>query len=282
MLDETKIPLVARRDGWDGTGLPPMRKIRVGDVEFGGPEPVIIAGPCAVESRDQILTLAKAVKAAGAHMLRGAAFKGRTNPYSFQGLGEEALEYLAEAKAETGLPVVTEVLDPRLIERTAEVADVLQVGCRSMQNFPLLKELGRQPRPVLLKRGFCATLEEWLCAAEYVAIGGNLDIILCERGIRTFASGEYSRNTIDLNVIQPTLRATHLPLILDPSHAVGVASMVAPIAKAGLAAGAQGLLVECRTSDMEPDRIKSDGYQAITIEDLEDIIRFSRECTVAP
>ena len=277
-IDRRGWPLVARDEPWDEPGRPPCREIEVGGVRIGGPGPVIIAGPCAVESREQILQIAREVKRVGAHMLRGGAYKGRTSPYSFQGLGQEALEYLAEAKAETGLPVVTEVLDPRLVEQIGEVADILQVGCRSMQNYPLLKELGRQSRPVLLKRGFCSTVNEWLCAAEYIAIEGNEAIILCERGIRSFAAGEYSRNTVDINVIQPVIAATRLPLLLDPSHATGQAAMVPSVARAALAAGVHGLLIECRLQSSSPSELLSDGGQCITPSTLSKILGFAEHC----
>lgn len=272
-----KLPLVARKEPWDGQGLAPCREVEVRGVRIGGPQQVIIAGPCAVEEREGLLEVARAVKRAGASLLRGGAYKPRTSPYSFQGLGKEGLQYLAEARAETGLPIVTEVMDPRLIEPVAEVADVLQVGCRSMQNFPLLQELGHQPRPVLLKRGFAATLEELLGAAEYIALGGNDAIILCERGIRTFATQEYARNTVDINVIHPLLRATRLPLLLDPSHGTGDEAAVPPVARAGLAAGVHGLLIEVRSSTTLPHQIRSDGQQAITPHALEQIVRFSRK-----
>jgi 3-deoxy-7-phosphoheptulonate synthase len=269
-FDSKMCPLVARSEPWTGAGRPPCRVIEIGALRIGAGQPVIIGGPCAVESREHILSVARAVKQAGGAMLRGGAYKPRTSPYTFQGLGPEGLEYLAEAKAETGLPVVTEVMDPRLIEQVSAVADVLQVGSRSMQNFPLLVELGRQPRPVLLKRGFSATLEEWLCAAEYIALGGNDAIILCERGIRTFASGEYARNTVDINVIPPLLQATRLPVFLDPSHATGHADLVSPVAQAALAAGVHGLIIEVRAAVTRPEELRSDGIQAL------DPVRFER------
>ncbi len=259
MCDARQVcPLVARQRPWDGDGRAPCRVVEVGDVRIGGPESVVIAGPCAVEGKDALLELAADLKRAGARMLRGGAFKGRTSPYSFQGLGRPALEMLSEARAATGLPVVTEVLDPRHVQEVAEVVDMLQVGCRSMQNFPLLQELGRQPKPVLLKRGFCATLHEWLCAAEYIAQQGNEAIVLCERGIRSFTHGEYARNSLDINVVFRALQACRLTLLLDPSHATGVAAAVPAASRAALAAGVHGLLVECRREEQRPDELNSD------------------------
>ena len=235
-----------RRDG-----LPP--------VEIGGRSIVVTAGPCAVEDRGMLLDVARAVKAAGATMLRGGAFKPRSSPYAFQGLGAKALELLAEARAETGLLVVTEVLDPRDVELVAQHADVMQVGARNMQNFALLAELGGARRPVLLKRGYAATIEELLLAAEHVMANGNTDVILCERGIRTFET--QTRNTLDVAAV-PVLKAeTHLPVIVDPSHAAGRADLVAPLALAAIAAGADGLLIEVHP---EPESARSDGEQALT------------------
>src|SRR5690606_25375567 len=199
-------------------------------------------GPCSVESRDGLLEAADAVRAAGAGMIRGGAFKPRTSPYSFQGLGEEGLRYLAEAREATGLPVVTEVMDTRHVDLVASYADVLQVGARNMQNFPLLSELGRAGKPVLLKRGLSATLSELLMAAEYVMAQGNGSVILCERGIRTYETA--TRNTLDVSAIPVLKRETHLPVIVDPSHAAGRAELVQPLALAAIAAGADGLLVE--------------------------------------
>jgi 3-deoxy-7-phosphoheptulonate synthase len=239
------------------------RPVAVGGAVFGEGGPVIIAGPCAVEGREQTLALARHLRETGADMLRGGVWKPRTSPYSFQGLGEEALEILAEARAETGLPFVTEVLDPRLVERAAEVADMIQVGSRSMQNFPLLREVGRAGKPVLLKRAFSATLEEWLCAAEYVVLEGNEQVVLCERGIRTFAAGDYSRNTLDINVLAAAREATWLPVIADPSHATGRADRTPAAALAALAAGAHGLMVEVVASDEVRATLRSDASQAI-------------------
>jgi 3-deoxy-7-phosphoheptulonate synthase len=236
--------------------------VRVGDGEgrsVGGQELTIIAGPCSVEGREMLRSTALAVQAAGAGMLRGGAFKPRTSPYAFQGLGVDALRMLAEVRAQTGLPVVTEVMDTRQVELIAEYADVLQIGARNMQNFSLLAEVGRVQRPVLLKRGLSATLKEMLMAAEYVVAQGNRDVILCERGIRTFETA--TRNTFDVAAI-PVLKAeTHLPVIVDPSHAGGRAELVAPLAFAAVAAGADGLIIEVHPA---PDQALSDGDQSIS------------------
>jgi 3-deoxy-7-phosphoheptulonate synthase len=227
---------------------------------IGGQALAVIAGPCSVEGLDMIVDTARAVRASGAQALRGGAFKPRTSPYAFQGLGLPALEMLAEARAETGLPIVTEVMDPRQVESVAEVADCLQVGARNMQNFSLLSEVGRTNRPVLLKRGLSATIQELLMAAEYVLAQGNHRVILCERGIRTYETA--TRNTLDIAAV-PVLKAeTHLPVIVDPSHAGGRASLVAPLAYAAVAAGADGLIVEVHP---EPESARSDGEQSLTI-----------------
>ncbi len=249
-----------------------VREVRVRHVTVGGGRPVVIAGPCAVETREQTLRIARAVKAAGADMLRGGAYKPRTNPHSFQGLGAAGLEILAEARAETGLPVVTEVMDPRLVEKVGAVADVLQVGSRNMQNFPLLTEVGKFGKPVLLKRGFAATLEEWLCSAEYIAMQGNRDVILCERGIRTFAIGEYARNTLDLNVVPALREICWLPVVVDPSHATGDWRRVAPTSAAAVACGADGLIIEVIGSEEDRARTLCDGPQGILPEQLERIV----------
>jgi 3-deoxy-7-phosphoheptulonate synthase len=245
-------------------------------VTVGDGRPVFIAGPCAVETREQTLRIARAVRAAGADMLRGGAYKPRTNPHCFQGLGAAGLEILAEARAETGLPVVTEVMDPRLVESVGAVADVLQIGSRNMQNFPLLVEAGRFGKPVLLKRGFAATLEEWLCAAEYVAMQGNRDVILCERGIRTFSLGEYSRNTLDLNVLPALREACWLPVVVDPSHATGDRRFVPSTSAAAIACGADGLLLEVIASEEERNWTLCDAVQGILPADLERIVESTR------
>ena len=255
------------------TSVPDRRGVRVGDVAIGGPRPVVIAGPCAVESRSQTRIIARAVRDAGADMLRGGAFKPRTSPYDFQGLGEQGLEILRDVSDETGLPVVTEVLDVRDIDLVAEYADMLQIGSRNMQNFPLLREAGRQDLPVLLKRGMAASLKEWLCAAEYIAHGGNEQIVLCERGIRTIGNGEYDRNTLDLNVIEAVRRAVNLPILVDPSHGTGRAYLVPPASLAGIAAGADGLIIEVIADETRPEEVLCDGPQSIRPAVLEGIVR---------
>ncbi len=229
-----------------------------GPVEVGGATLAVIAGPCSVEGEEMLLETARAVGAAGAVMLRGGAFKPRTSPYSFQGLGEEGLEMLARVRAETGLPIVSEVMDTRQVEKAAELVDVLQIGARNMQNFPLLNEVGRTRRPVLLKRGLSARIEELLMAAEYVMAQGNRDVILCERGIRTFES--MTRNTLDIAAIPVLKRETHLPVIVDPSHAGGRADLVAALSYAAIAAGADGLIIEVHPC---PEEALSDGDQAL-------------------
>ncbi|HSQ30309.1 MAG TPA: 3-deoxy-7-phosphoheptulonate synthase [Gemmatimonadaceae bacterium] len=225
---------------------------------FGGRAVTIIAGPCSVESRDMLLETASAVSAAGARMLRGGAFKPRTSPYAFQGLGAEALRLLSDIRAETGLPVVTEVMDTRQVDLVAEHADMLQVGARNMQNFALLAELGRVRRPVLLKRGLSATIKELLMAAEYIMANGNHDVVLCERGIRTYETA--TRNTLDVAAVPVLKRESHLPVIVDPSHAGGDAELVAPLAFAAIAAGADGLIVEVHPN---PECALSDGDQSL-------------------
>jgi 3-deoxy-7-phosphoheptulonate synthase len=238
--------------------------VHVGGVAVGGPEVVVIAGPCAVESRDQLWATARAVRDAGAHMLRGGAFKPRSSPYTFQGLEEEGLRLLAEAREEFGLPVVTEVMSPDAVELVAEYADCLQVGARNMQNFQLLREVGRARKPVLLKRGLAATIQEWLMAAEYILSEGNYQVILCERGIRTFETA--TRNTMDLNAVPVAKELSHLPVIVDPSHGTGKASLVVPLARAGVAVGADGLIVEVHP---RPDEALSDGPQSLVPADFE-------------
>ncbi len=239
------------------------RPVRVGSVLVGGPRPVVIAGPCAVETAEQTISVAKACAEAGADMLRGGAYKPRTSAYSFQGLGEEGLEILAEARRVSGLPIVTEVIDVRLMPIVARYADVLQIGSRNMQNYPLLVEAGRSGKPVLLKRGMSATLEEWLCSAEYVARGGNTGIILCERGVRGLGNGEYDRCTLDLNVVPPVIERTWLPIIVDPSHGTGVASMVPRASLAAIAYGAHGLIIEVMPEGGRAEDALCDGDQCI-------------------
>jgi 3-deoxy-7-phosphoheptulonate synthase len=254
------------------------RKVRVGSVEVGGSDPVIIAGPCAVETREQTLEIAARARDAGAHMLRGGAYKPRTSPYAFQGLGEPALEILAEAREKTGLPIVTEVMDPRLVPLVASYADVLQIGTRNMQNAPLLIEAGKAKKPVLLKRGTWATLEEWIYAAEYVAAQDNFDIIMCERGIRTFTIGDYNRNTLDLGVLQPLRNLTYLPVVVDPSHAMGDASLVPWACHAAIACGAHGLIIEMIGENTDRKSVRCDGAQGIRPAVLTEIAYAARTC----
>jgi 3-deoxy-7-phosphoheptulonate synthase len=240
----------------------------VGGVPLGGNRIAVLAGPCSVESREQLLEAARAVKEAGATFLRGGAFKPRTSPYEFQGLAEEGLELLALAREETGLRVVTEVMDVETLPRVAEVADVLQIGARNMQNFSLLKQVGALRKPVLLKRGPSATLKEWLMAAEYLLSGGNYQVALCERGIRTFET--MTRNTLDLNAV-PVLKAlTHLPVIVDPSHGIGLRAHVPAMARAAVAAGADGLIVEVHP---RPEKALSDGHQSLTPAEFGELMR---------
>lgn len=246
---------------------PERTVVKVGDVAIGGPEVVVIAGPCAVESEEQILATARAVKAAGARILRGGAFKPRSSPYSFQGLGEEGLRLLALARAETGLPIVTEALDVRTLETVAAQADMIQIGARNMQNFELLREVGTLKLPVLLKRGLSATIEEWLLAAEYIMREGNSQIVLCERGIRSFDTA--TRNTLDLAAVPLLNRLTHLPVLVDPSHATGKWRLVAPLSLAAVAAGADGLIIEVHP---DPATALSDGPQSLTPERFQDLM----------
>jgi 3-deoxy-7-phosphoheptulonate synthase len=253
------------------------RVVEVRGVRFGGDRPVVIAGPCAAESHEQTLAVARAVHRAGADMLRGGAYKPRTSPHDFQGTGLEGLCILSIAREATGLPVVTEVMDPRLVSEVAGVADMLQVGSRNMQNYPLLAEVGRARKPVLLKRGMAASLCEWLGAAEYIAKHGNLDIVLCERGIKAFPSGEYSRYVLDLNVIPAVQSQTFLPVIVDPSHATGVAAMVEPASRAALEFGSDGLIIE--VADFSMGEPKCDAAQAIEEETLRRIVSFARAHT---
>jgi 3-deoxy-7-phosphoheptulonate synthase len=234
----------------------------------------VIAGPCAVESLEQTLAVAHAVKAAGAEMLRGGAFKPRTSPHDFQGLGVEGLKILREARRQTGLPIVTEVMDPRLVETVAEYADMLQIGSRNMQNYPLLVEAGRSGKPVLLKRGMAVSLCEWLGAAEYVAKEGNLEIVLCERGIKAYPAGEYSRNVLDLSVVPAVKAETFLPVIVDPSHATGVASMVESASCGAIEFGSDGLLIEVACDDKGMARPQCDAAQAINPATLRKIVSF--------
>jgi 3-deoxy-7-phosphoheptulonate synthase len=240
---------------------PDDTRVHIGAVEIGGPGLVVVAGPCAVESLEQTLLVARAVKKGGAHLLRGGAFKPRTSPYAFQGLGEEGLRILARAREETGLPVVTEALDAPGVDLVEEHADAIQIGARNMQNFPLLKRAGRSPKPVILKRGMSATLEEFLMSAEYILAEGNYQVVLCERGVRTFS--DFSRNTLDLAIVPAVKKLSHLPILVDPSHGTGRRDKVAPLSRAAAAVGADGVMVEVHH---DPDTALSDGPQSITPE----------------
>jgi 3-deoxy-7-phosphoheptulonate synthase len=240
--------------------------VDVGGVRFGSGF-VVIAGPCAVEGEEQTVELAKLLKEAGAHVLRGGAFKPRTSPYSFQGLGEEGLKILRKAGDEAGMPVVSEALDVRHVELVAKYVDMIQVGARNMQNFPLLREVGRAGKPVLLKRGFGCTIEEWLLAAEYVLLEGNWGVVLCERGIRTFEPS--TRFTLDIAAVPTAKELSHLPIVVDPSHAAGRSSLVKPLARAALAVGADGIMVEVHPS---PPKALSDGPQSLTPKEFEELM----------
>jgi 3-deoxy-7-phosphoheptulonate synthase len=246
--------------------------IEVGGTTIGGGSLTIMAGPCSVESRDQLLRTADAVAAAGATILRGGAFKPRTSPYSFQGLGMDGVRFLVEARDRTGLPIVTEVMEPSQVEIVALHADILQVGARNMQNYSLLMAVGRIQRPVMLKRGLSATIEEWLMAAEYIVSSGNPNVILCERGIRTF--GTYTRNTLDLAAVPLLHRLSHLPVIVDPSHATGKRWLVPPMAMASVAAGADGVMMEVHPN---PDDALSDGEQSLTLDQFRDLAPLLRQ-----
>ena len=232
--------------------------VAVRDTLVGGSDLILCGGPCSVESREQILESARAVKAAGGQLLRGGAYKPRTSPYSFQGLGEKGLQYLAEAREETGLGIVTEAMDTETFELVEEYTDCIQIGARNMQNFALLRRAGRTRKPILLKRGMSSTLEEFLMAAEYILAEGNYNVILCERGVRTFA--DHTRNTLDLSVVPAVQSASHLPIIVDPSHGTGKRDKVLPMSLAAVAAGASGLIVEMHPN---PERALSDGYQSL-------------------
>jgi 3-deoxy-7-phosphoheptulonate synthase len=236
-------------------------------VTIGGQELAVIAGPCAIESREQAFAAAAAVRKAGARLFRGGAFKPRTSPYTFQGLGKEALEILAQVRQEFGMAIVTETIDPENCALVEEYTDILQVGARNMQNFSLLKRVGRSSRPVLLKRGIAATLEEFLMAAEYIMAEGNYNVILCERGVRTFA--DHTRNTLDLSLIPAVKRLSHLPILVDPSHGTGKREKVIPLARAAIAVGADGLIIEVHP---EPELALSDGYQSLHPDEFESLM----------
>ncbi len=241
--------------------------VRVAGIEVGGSDIVVIAGPCAVESSEQLFETARSVKTGGAKILRGGAFKPRSSPYSFQGMGEEGLKLLAEIRKETGLPVVTEVMDTRQVELVCSYADMIQIGSRNMQNYPLLKEAGKCRRPILLKRGMMATIEEFLLAAEYILAQGNDQIILCERGIRTFETS--TRNTLDLSAVPMLKHLTHLPVIVDPSHGSGLRWMVPALSKAAVAVGADGLIIEVHNN---PEKALCDGQQSLSLPEFSQLM----------
>ena len=241
--------------------------VRIGDAAIGGDELALIAGPCAIESRTQAFAIAEAVRRSGARFFRGGAFKPRTSPYAFQGLGEEGLKILAEVREVYGLKIVTEALDEAGVDLVERYGDMIQIGARNMQNFSLLRRAGRSHLPVLLKRGLAATLDEWLLAAEYIMSEGNYNVVLCERGVRTFA--QHTRNTLDLAAIPAVRRISHLPVVVDPSHGTGKNHMVTPLARAGVAVGADGLIIEVHD---QPERALSDGAQALTLEQYEHLV----------
>jgi len=246
--------------------------VKIGNVTIGGKDIVVMAGPCSVEKEDLLLSIASSVKKAGAKVLRGGAFKPRTSPYSFQGLGEKGLKYLAKAKREIGLLVVTEAMNIQQVELVSRYADIIQIGARNVQNFDLLKEVGKSKKPILLKRGIATTIEEWLMSAEYVVSKGNPNVILCERGIRTFESA--TRFTLDLNAI-PAIKAwSHLPIIVDPSHGTGVRNFVGPMAKAAIACGADGLIIEVHS---DPEHALSDGGQSLLPENFASLMQELRK-----
>lgn len=245
---------------------PEPTKVKVGNVEIGGSSLVIMSGPCAIESKEQLLSTAHAIKKAGAQILRGGAYKPRTSPYAFQGLEEEGLQYMKEAREETGLPVICEVTSQNAIDAAVKYVDMLQIGARNMQNFYLLKEAGKSGLPVLLKRGLSATIEEWLNAAEYIIAEGNPNVVLCERGIRTFETA--TRNTLDISAVPVIKKKSHLPIIVDPSHATGVRSYVKSLAMASVAVGADGLMIETHPN---PSCALSDGPQSLNFEQFKDL-----------
>lgn len=243
--------------------------VEVGDAQIGKENSfVVIAGPCSVETEEQIVTVAESVKKNGAKVLRGGAYKPRTSPYSFQGLELKGLELLNEAKAVSGLPIVTEIMSPYLVETFEEKVDIIQVGARNMQNFDLLKELGKCSKPILLKRGLSSTIEEWLMSAEYILAGGNPNVILCERGIRTFET--YTRNTLDLSAIPAVKRLSHLPVVVDPSHSAGMSWMVEPLSLAAMAVGADGIIVEVHNC---PEKALCDGAQSLNLNQFDSLMK---------
>ena len=267
VLDKHRPYMLASREG--RPHAPTV--VIVGSVRIGGGRPVVIAGPCVIEGRKELIAAARAAQESGADMLRGGAYKPRTSPYAFQGLGEDGLRYLAEAREATGLPVVTEVMEPGQVDLISRYADMLQIGARNMANYPLLRRAGKSNKPVLLKRGFSATIEEWLMSAEYILAQGNADVVLCERGIRGFDPA--TRFTLDLTAVPLVKELSHLPIIVDPSHGTGRRSLVSRMALAGLAAGADGLIIEVHP---DPDQAKCDGQQTITPAELRTIVDSGR------
>jgi len=256
------VPLVERKHLADRT------IIKVGNTEIGGNKIVIMAGPCAVESMDQVLQTAEGITNEGAAVLRGGAYKPRTSPYSFQGLGVQGLKILSEARKQTGLPIVTEIIDPQLVDVVASYADILQIGARNMQNFSLLKAVGKIKNPIMLKRGLMSTIQEFLNAAEYILSEGNPNVILCERGIRTFET--YTRNTLDISAVPILKQMTHLPVFVDPSHATGIRELILPVSRAAIAAGADGIIVEVHPN---PSEAMSDGAQSLDIDGFSTFMR---------
>lgn len=250
--------------------------IDVNGVKIGGDGIVVMAGPCSVDTKENLMVTAKEIKKAGVQILRGGAFKPRTSPYSFQGLGEEALKFMAEARRLTGMPVITEVMDPRQVDLVERYADILQIGARNAQNYDLLREVGRTRKPAMLKRGMATTIEEWLMAAEYIMARGNENVMLCERGIRTFETA--TRFTLDLNAVPVLKTLSHLPVLVDPSHGVGVREYIVPMAKAAIAAGADGIIIECHPN---PATALSDGHQALLPSELSDVVKGLRRVAEA-
>ncbi|MDF1526294.1 MAG: 3-deoxy-7-phosphoheptulonate synthase [bacterium] len=251
-------------------------RVTVGDAIIGSDDVIVIAGPCSVETREGLLEVARSVKKSGAKLLRGGAFKPRSSPYAFQGLGEEGLKYLAEARDETGLKIVTELMDPRDAELVDKYADMIQIGARNMSNFNLLKEVGKMKKPVLLKRGLSSTVKEWLMSAEYILNEGNMEVILCERGVRTFETE--TRNTLDLSCVPLVQSMSHLPIIVDPSHAVGRADLVTPMSMAAVAAGTDGLLIEVHEN---PEEARCDGPQSLRLDDFASLMKSLRSLAKA-
>lgn len=250
--------------------------VNINGMKVGGSDIVVIAGPCAVESREQLFETARSVRTSGANILRGGAFKPRSSPYNFQGLGEDGLKLLSEIREETGLPIVTEVMDTRQVELVASYADMIQIGSRNMQNYPLLKEVGLCRKPILLKRGMMATIEEFLLAAEYILSQGNDQIVLCERGIRTFETS--TRNTLDLSAVPMLKSRTHLPVIVDPSHGTGIRWMVPSMARAAIAVGADGLIMEVHYN---PEEALCDGYQSLSLREFDQLMISLNKIAVA-